>query len=106
MTQQDPEQPITAPEGTPDTSSPVRPRRGTLSLVSFLIVLGAWASLPLFYIVSATLGIISLVLGILAVRQRRGAWRNLAIVTVVASAVLVLVLVIFWAAIIYALSTM
>lgn len=76
-----------------------RPARGGWSVAAFVVTVLAWVALPLNYGVALGGGAVALVLSIIALRQRRGAWRNLALVSIVASVVLLLVLAIFLAGI-------
>ena len=66
----------------------------------------AWIALPLSEIATLVLGIAGLITSIFALRQPRGAWRNLTLVALVAAAVLLLVLIIFWGGILYVLGTL
>lgn len=92
------------PENTPQenvNTTPQEPEkeprhsRGVLSVIAFVVTVLAWVALPLYYVVALGGSVVAVILSILALRQPRGAWRNLALVSIVASAVLLLVLAIF-----------
>jgi uncharacterized membrane protein len=85
----------------PQPAKPARAQHHKLTLAAFVITVLAWVSLPLQYVVSICLCIIGLALAIIGVRQPRGGSRNLALVTLVAAGVLLLVYVIFWSALLY-----
>ena len=76
------------------------------AVISFVITALAWIALPLSEIATLVLGIAGLITSIFALRQPRGAWRNLTLVALVAAAVLLLVLIIFWGGILYVLGTL
>lgn len=99
----------------PDDSRPVhkpeqqqkpektRPARPWPSMTAFLLTLVGWICLPYNEFAALAGATAGLILSLVALRQRRGAWRNLALVSLVAAAVLLLVLVLFWGGIIIAL---
>lgn len=80
-----------------------RPHRPGMTVAAFVVTAAAWVMLPVYYPGALGGGILALILSILALRQPRGAWRNLALVTTVASSVLLLVLALFWTALFLAL---
>lgn len=92
-----------APVETPAVASDRPPRPG-LPTASFVVTIIAWICLPLWYPGALVGGIVGVVLSILALRQRRGGWRNLALVSIVASSVLLLVLAVFWSALLITLT--
>lgn len=85
------------------TDAEERPKRAGMAVAAFVVTVAAWVLLPLYYPGALGGGILALILSILALRQPRGAWRNLALVTTVASSVLLLILAIFWTALLLAL---
>lgn len=90
------------PESPQQEEAPApRPRRLTLAVIAFVVTVAAWIFLPVYYPAALGGGIAALVLSVLALRQPRGASRNLALVSLVASAVVLLVLAVFWSAIYY-----
>lgn len=78
-----------------------RPRRATLAILAFVVTVIGWILLPLTYKITIGAGILGVILSILALRQPRGGWRNLALVSLVASSVLLLVMVVFSIALYY-----
>lgn len=82
------------------TSAP-RPRRATLAIIAFVVTVIGWILLPLSYQATIGAGLLGLILSILALRQPRGGWRNLTLVSLVASSVLLLVMVVFAIALYY-----
>lgn len=101
-----PEGAVAAAENTSagETTTVSRPRRAALAAISFIITLAAWAMLPLVYWVAGALALAGIVSGAIAARSRRGGWRNLAQVSIVACSVLVLVLIVFWGILLYLLN--
>lgn len=93
---------MTAPENTETPkSAPCRPTRPVASILAFLITAVGWVFLPYYYWVSAVSAVAGIIVSVVALRQPRGGWRNLALVAIVASSVLALVLIIFWGILIY-----
>lgn len=93
-----PENPETIDNSTP--SAPEKPVRKGLATAAFVVAVIAWLLLPVLEWVSLGCGVAGLILSVLALRQRRGAWRNMALVALVSTAVLLLVLTIFWTALV------
>lgn len=81
-----------------------RPQRRTVAIAAFLVTLVAWLTLPLSYWLSMALALAGLVLAIIGLRQARRCWHNLSLTVLVAAAVLLLVFIVFWAAIYLALA--
>lgn len=98
-----------APQGAAEAAAPAQaecqPKKWP-AVISFVITALAWIALPLSEIATLVLGIAGLITSIFALRQPRGAWRNLTLVALVAAAVLLLVLIIFWGGILYVLGTL
>ena len=97
-----------APQGVVEAATPAsecQPKKWP-AVISFVITALAWIALPLSEIATLVLGIAGLITSIFALRQPRGAWRNLTLVALVAAAVLLLVLIIFWGGILYVLGTL
>ena len=97
-----------APQGAAEVAAPAsecQPKKWP-AVISFVITALAWIALPLSEIATLVLGIAGLITSIFALRQPRGAWRNLTLVALVAAAVLLLVLIIFWGGILYVLGTL
>lgn len=97
-----------APQGAVEAAAPAsecQPKKWP-AVISFVITALAWIALPLSEIATLVLGIAGLITSIFALRQPRGAWRNLTLVALVAAAVLLLVLIIFWVGILYVLGTL
>ena len=97
-----------APQGAAEAAvlaSECQPKKWP-AVISFVITALAWIALPLSEIATLVLGIAGLITSIFALRQPRGAWRNLTLVALVAAAVLLLVLIIFWGGILYVLGTL
>lgn len=82
-----------------------RPRRVTLAILAFVVTVIGWILLPLTYQITIGAGVLGIILSILALRQPRGGWRNLALVSLVASSVLLLVMAVF-AVVLYYLATL
>jgi uncharacterized membrane protein len=85
----------------PQQQKPAQAQHHKLTIAAFVITVLAWVSLPVQYVVSICLCIIGLALAVLGVRQPRGGSRNLALITLVASGVLLLVYAVFWGALLY-----
>lgn len=79
-------------------SKPIKPSRPGIAVLAAFVTVFAWIFEPLNFWACAVGAVAALVLSILAMRQRGGGWRNLALVALVASSVLVLVLAISVAA--------
>lgn len=97
-----------APQGAAEAAAPAseyQPKKWP-AVISFVITALAWIALPLNEIATLVLGVVGLITSIFALRQPRGAWRNLTLVALVAAAVLLLVLIIFWGGILYVLGTL
>lgn len=97
-----------APQGAAEAAAPAsecQPKKWP-AVISFVITALAWIALPLSEIATLVLGVVGLITSIFALRQPRGAWRNLTLVALVAAAVLLLVLIIFWGGILYVLGTL
>lgn len=97
-----------APQGAAEAVAPAsecQPKKWP-AVISFVITALAWIALPLSEIATLVLGIAGLITSIFALRQPRGAWRNLTLVALVAATVLLLVLIIFWGGILYVLGTL
>lgn len=88
---------------TSGESRPVAKGRHWPSTVAFVLTLLGWVALPLNEVATLVFGVAGLVMSVVALRQPRGAWRNLALVSIVASAVLLLVLALFWGVVVIAL---
>jgi hypothetical protein len=73
----------------------------TLTIAAFILTVLAWVTIPFQNIVSMCFAVIALALAIIGIRQPRGGSRNLAVVSLVAAAVLLLVYAIFWIALLY-----
>ena len=95
-----------APQGAVEAAAPASECQKWPAVISFVITALAWIALPLSEIATLVLGIAGLITSIFALRQPRGAWRNLTLVALVAAAVLLLVLIIFWVGILYVLGTL
>lgn len=74
-------------------------QRVSMAVCSTVITVVGWLLLPFVYQLSLGCAILGAVVGVIAVRGQRGAWRNLGIVSTVAALVLVLVFATFWGAI-------
>lgn len=72
-----------------------------MATMSFVVAVIAWITLSLYYQISLAAGIIGLITSILALRQPRGAWRNLALISLVACIVILLVMAVFWSVLLY-----
>lgn len=70
-----------------------------------VLTLVAWVSLLYSEHISFWAGICGLVMSCAGLRTRGAVWRNLAITSIIASAVLLLVYAIFWGAIVFALNS-
>lgn len=101
----DDSRPVHKPEQQqkPEKPEKTRPARPWPSVTAFLLTLVGWICLPYNEFAALAGAAAGLILSLVALRQRRGAWRNLALVSLVAAAVLLLVLVLFWGGIIIAL---
>ena len=92
-----------APEAAAEAAA-VRPSRPGWACAAMVLAVVAWISLPFFYVVALAAGVAAVVAAIVALRQPRGAWRNLALTALVAAAVLLLVLAVFWSVLLYTLA--
>ncbi len=101
----DDNRPVHKPEQQqkPEKPEKTRPARPWPSVTAFLLTVVGWICLPYNEFAALAGAAVGLILSLVALRQRRGAWRNLALVSLVAAAVLLLVLVLFWGGIIIAL---
>lgn len=101
----DDSRPVHKPEQQqkPEKPEKTRPARPWPSVTAFLLTLVGWICLPYNEFAALAGATAGLILSLVALRQRRGAWRNLALISLVAAAVLLLVLVLFWGGIIIAL---
>lgn len=89
-----------------DEAPAARPAKKWAAVISFVITVLAWVALPFNEVATLVLGVAGLITSIIALRQPRGAWRNLTLVAIVAAAVLLLVLAIFWGGILFALGSL
>ncbi|MGN1251388.1 MAG: hypothetical protein ACI4US_00740 [Muribaculaceae bacterium] len=95
-----------APAAQPEAVPAARPAKKWAAVISFVITVLAWVALPFNEVATLVLGVAGLITSIIALRQPRGAWRNLTLVAIVAAAVLLLVLAIFWGGILFALGSL
>lgn len=95
-----------APAAQPEAAPAARPAKKWAAVISFVITVLAWVALPFNEVATLVLGVAGLIASIIALRQPRGAWRNLTLVAIVAAAVLLLVLTIFWGGILFALGSL
>lgn len=72
-----------------------------LVVAAFVITVLAWVCLPLQYALSLCLCVVGLAFAIVGMNRQRGGSRTLALVTLVASGVLLLVYAVFWGALFY-----
>ncbi|MDE6310758.1 MAG: hypothetical protein K2L96_02970 [Muribaculaceae bacterium] len=85
------EQPLTA-----ETPAPAPKKSGWLPLLSLVLAVAAWVTLAYStgYYAMCVAGA-SIITAIFAVRRKTGAWRNVAITALIASAVLIVVVAAF-----------
>lgn len=76
------------------------------AIAGFLITLSAWIVLVSSDICSLTCGAVGLIVSCFGTKSSSRGWKDLAITSIVASAVLLLVFAIFWGAIIFALKSL
>jgi hypothetical protein len=72
-----------------------------LIVAAFVITVLAWVTLPLQYVLSLCLCVVGLAFAVVGIRHSHGGMRNLALFTLVASGVLLLVYAVFWGALLY-----
>ncbi len=82
-----------APASTPQASR--RSVRSMLAAISMVVTIMAWILLMWNGYAALGLGLAAIVLGVVGTRSRSAGWRNLAITSLIASAVLVIVMVAF-----------
>ncbi|MGM9851345.1 MAG: hypothetical protein ACI306_04295 [Muribaculaceae bacterium] len=82
-----------APASTPQASR--RSVRSMLAAISMVVTIMAWILLMWNGYAALGLGLAAIALGVVGTRSRSAGWRNLAITSLIASAVLVIVMVAF-----------
>lgn len=93
-------------KSAPGSTGESLPRHRTKSIIAAVLALLAWVALPFSEVATLAFGIVALLSSIVALRQGRNIWRLLALVSLLAAAVLLLVLIIFWGGILYVLGTL
>ena len=83
------------PAAATATSAPRRSARSMLAAISMVVTVIAWILLMWNGYAALGLGLAAIVLAVVGSRSRSAGWRNLAITSLIASAVLVIVMVAF-----------
>lgn len=84
-----------APAAASTPQAPRRSVRSMLAAISMVVTIMAWILLMWNGYAAMGLGLAAIVLGVVGTRSRSAGWRNLAITSLIASAVLVIVMVAF-----------
>lgn len=84
------------PEQMADDDVQAAPRKsGVWPIVAFVLAAAAWIALAWNGYVALGISFVALVASFIAIRRRRGAWRNLAITSLIASGVLFVIVTAF-----------